>query len=240
MYMYPSACLLLLSLRCLGSHNPHPTQTGALCTTAIAQYSHLTVIPLSYFLAQPRTMHKPHKLFPSLLLLLSGDISLNPGPVSASHSYPPASNPPASVTPSAASAAAPPPPAPAPPPPPPPPPHIPHQTRFSKKTFLLYSLNIRSLLNPQNSAALTDLASSSHPPDLIALQETKISTSSSSDAHMSYSLPPGYSLHSFPRTTPSKNSLHQSLVAVVPSWSMNLLLSLTVLASPLILLNALP
>src|SRR6218665_1752731 len=138
-------------------------------------------------------MHKPHKLFPSLLLLLSGDISLNPGPVSASHSYPPAS-----VTPSAAVAAAPP------PPPPPPPPHIPHQTRFSKKTFLLYSLNIRSLLNPQNSAALTDLASSSHPPDLIALQETKISTSSSSDAHMSYSLPPGYSLHSFPRTTPSK------------------------------------
>src|SRR6218665_2961948 len=37
-----------------------------------------------------------------------------------------------------------------------------------------------------------------------------------------------------------KKSLHQSLVAVVPSWSMNLLLSLTVLASPLNLLNALP
>src|SRR6218665_1639498 len=147
MYMYASACLLLLSLRCLVSHNPYPSQTGALCTTATAQYSHLTVIPLSYFLAQPCTMHKPHKLFPSLLLLLSGDISLNPGPVSASHSYPPAS-----VTPSAAVAAA----APPPPPPPPPPPHIPHQTRFSKKTFLLYSLNIRSLLNPQNSAALTD------------------------------------------------------------------------------------
>src|SRR6218665_618485 len=88
----------------------------------------------------------------------------------------------------------------------------------------------------------TDLASSSHPPDLIALQETKITrpTSSSSDAHMSYSLPPGYPLHSFPRTTPSKKSLHQSLAAVVPSWSKNLLLSLTVLASPLNLLNALP
>src|SRR6218665_1024949 len=35
-----------------------------------------------------------------------------------------------------------------------------------------------------------------------------------------------------------KKSLHQSLMAVVPSWSMNLLLSLTVLASPLNLLNA--
>src|SRR6218665_3800613 len=128
MYMYASACLHLLSLRCLVSHNPYPTQTGALCTTATAQYRHLTVIPLSYFLAQPRTMHKPHKLFPSLLFLLSGDISLNPGPVSASHSYPPAS-----LTPSAAAVvvAA----APAPPPPPPPPPHIPHQTSFPKNYF---------------------------------------------------------------------------------------------------------
>src|SRR6218665_4026916 len=192
--MYASACLLLLllSLSCLVSHNPYSTQTRALCTTATAQYSYLTVIPLSYFLAQPRTMHKPQTLFPSLLLLLCGDISLNPGPVSASHSYPAAF-----VTPSAASAA---------PPPPPPSLHIPRQTRSSNKTFLLYSLNIRSLLNPQNYAALTDLASSSHPPDLIALQETKISNSSSSDAHMSYSLPPGYSLHSFPRTTPSKRN----------------------------------
>src|SRR6218665_925059 len=190
--MYASACLLLLSLRCLVPHNPYSTQTRALCTTATAQYSYLTVIPLSYFLTQPRTMHKPQKLFPSLLLLC-GDISLNPGPVSASHSYPAAF-----VTPSAASAAAPPPPSSS--------LHIPRQTRSSNKTFLLYSLNIRSLLNPQNSAALTDLAPSSHPPDLIALQETKISTSSSSDAHMSYSLPPGYSLHRFPRTPPPKKN----------------------------------
>src|SRR6218665_679823 len=118
MYMYASACLLLLSLRCLVSHNPYPTQTRALCTTATAQYNHLTVIPLSYFLAQPRTMPKPPKLFPSPLLLLCGDISLNPGPVSASHSYPAAF-----VTPSTAAAA----------PPPPPPLHLPRQTRFSKK-----------------------------------------------------------------------------------------------------------
>src|SRR6218665_1069816 len=66
--------------------------------------------------------------------------------------------------------------------------------RSSNETFTLYSLDIRSLLNTKNSTALTDLASSSRPPDLIALQETKISTSST-DAHISYSKPPGYSLH---------------------------------------------
>src|SRR6218665_1837931 len=110
--MHASACLLLLlSLRCLVSHNPYPTQTRALCTTATAQYSHLTVIPLSYFLAQLRTMHKPPTLFPSLLLLLWGDISLNPGPDFASPSSPAAF-----VTPSTAAAAA---------AAPPPPPHIP-------------------------------------------------------------------------------------------------------------------
>src|SRR6218665_426456 len=108
--MYASASLLilfLLSLRCLVSHNPYCTQTRALCTTVTAQYSHLTVIPLSYFLAQPRTTPKPPKLFPSPLLLLCGDISLNPGPVSASHFYPAAF-----VTPSAAAAPPPSPPLP--------------------------------------------------------------------------------------------------------------------------------
>src|SRR6218665_1919957 len=147
--MYASACLLL-SLRCLVPHNSYSTQTRALSTTATAQYSYLTVIPLSYFLAQSaRTMHKPQKLFPSLLLLLCGDISLNPGPVSASHSYPAAFG-----TLSAAATAAVRRPCAAAAPPPPPSLHIPRQTRSSNKTFLLYSLNIRSLLNPQNSDAL--------------------------------------------------------------------------------------
>src|SRR6218665_1541381 len=77
--------------------------------------------------------------------------------------------------------------------------------RFSNETFTLYSLNIRSLLNTKNSTALTDLASSSRPPDLIALQETKISTSST-DAHISYSKPTGYSLLSYPRITPFSKS----------------------------------
>src|SRR6218665_1833025 len=77
--------------------------------------------------------------------------------------------------------------------------------RSSNETFTLYSLNIRSLLNTKNPTALTDLASSSRPPDLIALQETQISPSST-DAHISYSKPPGYSLHSFPRIPPSSKS----------------------------------
>src|SRR6218665_3243176 len=71
--------------------------------------------------------------------------------------------------------------------------------------YQLRQLRTVTLLNAKNSTALTDLASSSRPPDLIALQETKISTTST-DAHISYSKPPGYSLHSFPRITPSSKS----------------------------------
>src|SRR6218665_2756181 len=77
--------------------------------------------------------------------------------------------------------------------------------RFTNETFTLYSLNIWSLLNAKNSTALTDLAASSRPPDLIALQETKMSTSST-DAHNSYFKPLGYSLLSLPRITPSSKS----------------------------------
>ena len=80
-----------------------------------------------------------------------------------------------------------------------------HTLRSSIKKFLLYSLNIRSLLNTQNSIALNDLVSCPQPPDLIALQETWISTSSS-NSHLSDSTPPHYTLHSFPRTTSSSKS----------------------------------
>jgi len=80
-----------------------------------------------------------------------------------------------------------------------------HTTSSSNKNFLLYSLNIRSLLNPKNSIVLSDLASCPRPPDLIALQETWISASSSS-AHIADCKPPGYSLQSFPRLTSSSKS----------------------------------
>src|ERR1043165_2647474 len=66
-----------------------------------------------------------------------------------------------------------------------------HTTSSSNKNFLLYSLKIRSLLNPKNSIFLSDLASSPRPPDLIALQETWISASSSSRLHIADCKPPG-------------------------------------------------
>src|SRR6218665_2469505 len=136
--------------------------------TATAQDSYLNYIPAFSFVfihcASPfrptATDIRRNILF---ILLLSGDVEINPGPNSSFSHRPP---------------------------------------RFSNETFTLYSLNIRSLLNTKNSTALTDLASCSRPPDLIALQETKMSISFT-DAHISYSKPPGYSLLSFLRITPS-------------------------------------
>src|SRR6218665_2912603 len=139
--------------------------------TATAKYSYLNYIPAASLVfihrASPfrptSTSIRRNILF---ILLLSGDVDINPGPNSPFSQCPP---------------------------------------RFSNETFTLYSLNIRSLLNTKNSTALTDLASCSHPPDPIALQETKMFISST-DAHISYSKPPGSSLLSFPLITPSSKS----------------------------------
>src|SRR6218665_2401744 len=139
--------------------------------TATAKYSYLNYIPAASLVfihrASPfrptSTSIRRNILF---ILLLSGDVEINPGPNSPFSQCPP---------------------------------------KFSNETFTLYSLNIWSLLNTKNSTALTDLTSCSRPPDLIALQETKMSISST-DAHISYSKPPSYSLVSFPRITPSSKS----------------------------------
>jgi len=199
--MHSSALLLLLllSIRCLAFHTPCSQHPRALCTTATAEHGGLTFIPLSFFLRPPRICFKPKRLFPSLLLLLCVDISLNPGPVSATHS-----NLHIPLQPSTHSS------------------H--HATRSSNKKFLLHSLNIRSLLNPKNSIVLSDLASCSRPPDLIALQETWISTSSTS-AHIADSKPPGYSLSIVSLAQLPPQSLQKSLVAALPSWSVNRLSS---------------
>src|SRR6218665_2012584 len=161
LFLNPVPSLYLLS------PNPPPL-------TATAQYSYLNHIP-AFSLVFIRRSSSSSPFRPPVvnsrrnivfILLLSGDVEINPGPNCPFSRHPP---------------------------------------RSSNETFTLYSLNIRSLLNTKNSTALIDLASSSRPPDLIALQETKISTSST-DAHISYSKPPGYSLHSFPRITPSSKS----------------------------------
>src|SRR6218665_3415215 len=142
----------------LSSPNPPPL-------TATAQYSYINHRPaFSLVFIRRSSSSSPFRppVFNSrrnivFILLLSGDVEINPDPNCPFSRRPP---------------------------------------RSSNETFTLYSLDIRSLLNTKNSTALTDLASSSRPPDLIAVQETKISTSST-DAHISYSKPPGYSLRRF-------------------------------------------
>src|SRR6218665_3934548 len=152
----------------LSSPNPPPL-------TATAQYSYLNHIPAFSLVFIRRSSSSSSPFRPPVvnsrrniifILLLSGDVEINPGPNCPFSRRPP---------------------------------------RFSNETFTFYSLNIRSLLNAKNSTALTGLAFSSRPPDLIALQETKISTSST-DAHISYSKPPGFSLLSFPRIALSSKS----------------------------------
>src|SRR5664279_3234268 len=77
---------------CLGYLLTHtfPQQTAQLSssftqpTTATIQYTYLNRIPLSYFLTPPRskvfTFSKSKSLWLLILILLSGDIHLNPGP----------------------------------------------------------------------------------------------------------------------------------------------------------------
>ena len=77
---------------CLGYLLTHtfPQQTAQLSssftqpTTATIQYTYLNLIPLSYFLTPPRskvfTFSKSKSLWLLILILLSGDIHLNPGP----------------------------------------------------------------------------------------------------------------------------------------------------------------
>ena len=51
--------------------------------TASSQFKSLDTIPLSFFITPPRTrMYHTNNIFFSILILLSGDIQSNPGPVS--------------------------------------------------------------------------------------------------------------------------------------------------------------
>ena len=124
--------------------------------TATAHYSHLNVVSISFFFTSPRTnCHRIKSCSIALLLILCGDIQLNPGPTN---------------------------------------------------TFNVCTLNIRSLLNPLKFTAISDLANS-RQIDLFALTETWI-TSSSTSAQLIDATPPGFTLISFPRHTPT--SLKQS------------------------------
>lgn len=76
---------------CLGylithtSPQPSSTSLSTEFTTTSLQYSYLNIIPLSYFLNTPRsyfTFSKSKSLWLLIFIILSGDIQLNPGPIS--------------------------------------------------------------------------------------------------------------------------------------------------------------
>ena len=187
--MILSIILLLISLRCqtayhIQFHPSNPSVTyipftpshlnSASFDTATRQNGYMSYIPLPFFLTVGRKrpfQHLIHNSFFIMLILLSGDTHVNPGPINKySASLPPP--PPPSV---ATAAAAPPhsPPLPpsaataavaAAPPPHTLPLHIPSQ-KTNKTSFLLCSLNIRSLLHPTHSAEIKDFPFSTHPPD---------------------------------------------------------------------------
>jgi len=125
----------------------------------------MSYIPLPYLLilgGKRPFQHPIHNSFFLMLMLLFGDIHVNPGPSNAfSISF--SSQPPnfaVAMPPSAATAAVDSDP---PSPPPAPPPH-PHNDSTNNK-FKLCTLNIRSLLHPIHAAEINDLALSPHPPD---------------------------------------------------------------------------
>ena len=70
-------------------------------------------------------------------------------------------------------------------------------------SFTVCTLNIRSILHPLHSAALTDLIDS-HNPDLFCLSETWIKPSTTS-AELLHCTPPNYSLLSVPRNHSGTN-----------------------------------
>src|SRR6218665_297580 len=75
--------------------------------------------------------------------------------------------------------------------------------RFSNETFTLYSLSIRSLLIAKISTALTDLASSSRPPDLITYKKPRYLPLPLTPIFL---IPNHPATPCFPRITPSSKS----------------------------------
>jgi len=75
-------------------------------------------------------------------------------------------------------------------------------------SFTVCTLNIRSILHPLHSAAISDFIDS-HFPDLFCLTETWIKPTTTF-TELAHCTPPNYSLLSFPRTS-SKNTSSQAV-----------------------------
>ena len=68
----------------LSCDSPFASLSSSLSTTATAQFAYLNTIPFSVFLTSPRTRFiSTQCLFLSILIALSGDVELNPGPASS-------------------------------------------------------------------------------------------------------------------------------------------------------------
>jgi len=121
--------------------------------TTCLQYSHLTHTPSPFYplFTRPRTLYSRCPIL-FAFLFLSGDIELNPGPVS----------------------------------------------------FTICTLNIRSILHPLHSAALSDLIDA-HNPDLFCLTETWIKPTTTS-VELLNCTPPNYTLLSVPRNHSGNSS----------------------------------
>ena len=74
-HIYPTSATLTLHHNC--------STQSIINQTATAQFDSLNIIPISFILSSPRTQVRPTgNIFLSILILLSGDILSNPGPIS--------------------------------------------------------------------------------------------------------------------------------------------------------------
>ena len=74
-HIYPTSATLTLHHNC--------STQSIINQTATAQFDSLNIIPISFILSSPRTQFRPTgNIFLSILILLSGDIQSNPGPIS--------------------------------------------------------------------------------------------------------------------------------------------------------------
>jgi hypothetical protein len=90
-FVYRSLCLVFILTHLTSA--PHSiteslvSYNSPVCVTATRQFSNLNTIPISFFLTSPRSRFCPTRhMFLFTLILLSGDVHMNPGPVSAKFS----------------------------------------------------------------------------------------------------------------------------------------------------------
>src|SRR6218665_1360053 len=225
-----SIILLLLNLRCQTAYHIqfHPFNSSttyipftlkhhnsASFVTAGQTYGCLSYIPLPYFLivGRKRPFHYSiHNSFFLMLMLLSGDIHVNPGPINGYSNYlcsphptfAAAATPPPPSPPSVANvdSGTPPPTAPFSPTAPPPLHHHPHpHTDSTNNKFKLCTLNIQSLRHQTHAA----VALSPHPPELFSLIETFLNSDITLAEYQDY-IASGYNLYRTPRTIKSRTS----------------------------------